>query len=221
MVTKNIGDSVTLTVNPRGAPTGTLYTVKFYKSGISTPVFIPTIGTYVFTKTNLQLSDAGTYYATSEYICNIDQTIRGPISSSTDTLIINQPTTKYRCTGAPDYQCAADPNGQYNSLEECQAVCKAPLPGTITVTNPPTGVIYRHGESRIIKWTSTNAGQTVKIVLLKANNVVVKTISYRTSNDGQMTWRVPYVASRTDYRIKIISTKNVRIFGISGKFTIK
>ena len=35
------------------------------------------------------------------------------------------PIKKYMCTGAPNYQCVEDPNGPYNSLEECQTACKA------------------------------------------------------------------------------------------------
>ncbi len=34
------------------------------------------------------------------------------------------PSTKYRCTGNPDYQCVVDPAGPYNSLAECQAACQ-------------------------------------------------------------------------------------------------
>jgi hypothetical protein len=39
------------------------------------------------------------------------------------------PQKKYRCTGTPNYQCVEDPNGPYNSLAECQTVCK-PAPQT-------------------------------------------------------------------------------------------
>lgn len=38
------------------------------------------------------------------------------------------PLKKYRCTGSPSYQCIEDPDGQYSSIEECQAACKAPTP---------------------------------------------------------------------------------------------
>ncbi len=37
-----------------------------------------------------------------------------------------QPTKKYKCTGAPDYKCVEDPNGEYDSLEKCQTACKPP-----------------------------------------------------------------------------------------------
>ena len=33
------------------------------------------------------------------------------------------PSKRYKCSGAPDYQCTEDPNGQYYSLAECQVAC--------------------------------------------------------------------------------------------------
>lgn len=38
------------------------------------------------------------------------------------------PTKKYACSGAPNYQCTEDPNGIYNSIEECQAACQETPP---------------------------------------------------------------------------------------------
>lgn len=46
------------------------------------------------------------------------------------------PTTKYRCTGSPNYECLADSTGPYNTLEECLSACKAPSGGGTTC---PTG----------------------------------------------------------------------------------
>ena len=44
--------------------------------------------------------------------------------------------TKYKCSGSPNYQCVADPNGQYNSLAECQAACK-PTPTKYKCSGSP------------------------------------------------------------------------------------
>ncbi len=38
------------------------------------------------------------------------------------------PPKYYSCTGKPDYRCIEDPNGIYQSIEDCQAACKAPTP---------------------------------------------------------------------------------------------
>lgn len=54
---------------------------------------------------------------------------------------------KYKCTGAPDYQCTEDPNGPYNSLQECQNACK-PTPQTkkfkvqtVGLPTKPSGIL--------------------------------------------------------------------------------
>lgn len=36
------------------------------------------------------------------------------------------PPKRYKCTGAPDYQCVEDPNGPYIGIDACLAVCKPP-----------------------------------------------------------------------------------------------
>lgn len=57
------------------------------------------------------------------------------------------PQKKYKCTGSPDFQCVEDPNGPYNSLTECQAVCK-PAPQikkfkvqTVGLPSKPSGIL--------------------------------------------------------------------------------
>lgn len=56
------------------------------------------------------------------------------------------PTTKYRCTGSPNYQCVTDPNGPYNSLAACQTACKVLQIKNFNIhiigtPNKPTGVL--------------------------------------------------------------------------------
>lgn len=161
----------------------------------------------------------GTYVVTVTVTDTVNNT-----ATATGTLVVNSqpPVTKYKCSGTPNYQCIEDPNGQYKTLAECQAVCKQPPPSTekIVVTNPTTGLIYRIGEPRVVRWTHTqNTGSNVKIELLKTGNLV-KTIASNTPNDDAFAWTVPNVNSGTDYQIKVTSTSNNQYFGISGKFTI-
>lgn len=47
------------------------------------------------------------------------------------------PQKKYRCTGAPTFQCVEDSNGTFNSIEECQAACKAPVTKKYRCTGAP------------------------------------------------------------------------------------
>ncbi len=96
-----------------------------------------------------------------------------------------------------------------------------PVIYSIKVTSPLAGVTYRAGDSRIIRWTSTdNVGTTVKVQLLRSGNVV-KTISNGTANDGSFSWIVPSVQRSSSYQIKITSMTNSSCSGTSGKFTIR
>ena len=93
---------------------------------------------------------------------------------------------------------------------------------SITVTAPTTGASWARGSSHAIKWLSTGSpGPNVKIQLLKSG-VVVKTITASVlTSAGTFTWKVPSTLSpATSYQIKIISTTNSKVFGISGKFSI-
>lgn len=54
----------------------------------------------------------------SEFNLDIDN-----ITISTGT----SPNTKYKCSGAPAFICTEDSAGIYNTIEECQSACKAPI----------------------------------------------------------------------------------------------
>jgi Ser-Thr-rich glycosyl-phosphatidyl-inositol-anchored membrane family len=93
---------------------------------------------------------------------------------------------------------------------------------SITVTSPTTGASWARGSAHAIKWSSTGSpGADVKIQLLKSG-VVVKTITTSVlTSAGTFTWKVPSTLSpATTYQIKIVSTTNSAVFGISGKFSI-
>lgn len=45
------------------------------------------------------------------------------------------PTTKYKCSGYPDYICSEDVNGTFNSLAECQAACNTAKRLSDTIIN--------------------------------------------------------------------------------------
>lgn len=55
----------------------------------------------------------------------------------TITLTPQEPTYKYRCTGAPNYDCVEDVDGEYDSLTACMQNCKAPSLPELTVNSDP------------------------------------------------------------------------------------
>ncbi len=93
---------------------------------------------------------------------------------------------------------------------------------SITVTAPTTGASWARGSSHAIMWSSTGSpGANVKIQLLKSG-VVLKTIAASVpTSAGTFTWKVPSTLSpATNYQIRITSTTNSKVFGLSGKFSI-
>jgi hypothetical protein len=120
------------------------------------------------------------------------------------------------CTGVGAYTSA----GTSQTLVETGPASS--VSSSITVTAPTTGASWARGSSHAIKWSSTGSpGADVKIQLLKSG-VVVKTITTSVlTSAGTFTWKVPSTLSpATSYQIKIVSTTNAKVFGISGKFSI-
>ena len=93
--------------------------------------------------------------------------------------------------------------------------------GTLKVTSPNGGQKWNTDKKYVVKWKKGNAGAFIKIQLLKSNKHY-KWISKKTKNDGKHPWKVPAsVATGSAYQIKIVSTKNKRVFDKSNKnFTI-
>ena len=93
--------------------------------------------------------------------------------------------------------------------------------GTLKVTSPNGGQKWKTGKKYAIKWAKGNGGTHVKIQLLKSNKHY-KWVSKKTKNDGKHPWKVPAsVATGSAYKIKIVSTKNKKVFDKSNKnFTI-
>jgi hypothetical protein len=91
--------------------------------------------------------------------------------------------------------------------------------GTLTVTSPNGGEIWKRGTTHPITWTSVGTvGSYVKIELLKSG-VVKGTIS--TANDGYYLWTIGTSHLGTDYKIRITSTSNSAITDSSdGNFAI-
>jgi hypothetical protein len=93
---------------------------------------------------------------------------------------------------------------------------------SISVTSPAGGASWARGSSHAITWSSTGSpGADVKIQLLKSG-AAVKTITKSVlTSAGTFTWKIPSTLSpATSYQIKIISTSNSKVFGISGNFSI-
>ena len=69
-------------------------------------------------------------YVGGDWPGNPDNTTQFPQYFYTDYVRVYQkgaPSTKYRCSGTPDFQCIEDVNGPFDSLAACQAACKVPI----------------------------------------------------------------------------------------------
>lgn len=79
---------------------------------------------------------------------------------------------------------------------------------SITLTSPNGNETWIRGTIQTIRWTATNnaAGGTVKIELLRSDNVV-GTITESTPNTGSYSWGIPATTNPgSDYKVKV--TKN-------------
>ena len=94
--------------------------------------------------------------------------------------------------------------------------------GTLKVTTPNGGQKRKTGKKYAIKWVKGNAGRTVKIQLLESGNYY-RWVVKETKNDGKYIWEIPTtIATGSAYKIKIVSTKNKRVFDSSNRnFKIK
>jgi len=98
----------------------------------------------------------------------------------------------------------------------------APLPAYVEVTSPNDGEILASGTVHSVAWTSFGGGGQLKIELYTASSQVL-TIVASTPDDGSYDWTVPAdILSGADYRIKITSTSDARVFDYSdGPFVIE
>lgn len=103
---------------------------------------------------------------------------RGRIDAKAAVDVNPEPTKKYRCTGSPDFQCVEDPNGNFNSIEECQAACKEtpPPPVLTTITISPASATVNVGKTvglkAVCKDQNGNVMTCPKLVWSSDNNIV-------------------------------------------------
>ena len=89
--------------------------------------------------------------------------------------------------------------------------------GALTLITSKDKQKWKSGEAYIIKWDNRNAGNYVKIQLLKSGKPY-KTIRVKTKNDGKHRWKIPSsVKSGSGYQIKITSTTKKTISDTSDK----
>lgn len=100
-------------------------------------------------------------------------------------------------------------------------------PATLTLDSPNGGQAWYAGSTQLIEWTySGQAGEKVKINLLKANKIVktlAKAASIGKGGKGSFKWAIPTTQTPgDDYKIKVISTTNSSCNDASDTvFTIK
>ena len=93
--------------------------------------------------------------------------------------------------------------------------------GNLKVKVPNGGESWAPGTKYTIKWKKGNAGNRVKIELLKSGKVY-ETIKSKTKNDGKLRWKVPSsMKASKKYTIRISSITDDSILDTSNKkFTI-
>jgi len=94
------------------------------------------------------------------------------------------------------------------------------LTPNINVTEPTSSSNYIKGEEIIVKWTSANAGNSLKVELFKGNSFNSTLLAYTLNDEVHLVQIPSSLLDGSNYRIKITSHKNA-VFGFSENFTIQ
>jgi DNA-binding beta-propeller fold protein YncE len=126
------------------------------------------------------------------------------------------PTT---LAGGSDYKVRVSCTSDTSVYGESGNFTIASSAGTINVTQPASGVVWKKSLAYSIKWTSTLSGN-VKIELYKGDSLAL-TIKTSAQDDGEYQWTVPVsLADGSDYSILITSVEKPAVSGRSASFTI-
>jgi hypothetical protein len=124
-----------------------------------------------------------------------------------------------RLSGGSDYKVRVSCASDTSVYGESGNFTIASSAGTITVTQPASGAVWKKSLAYYIRWTSTVSGN-VKIELYRGDNLV-STIKASAQNDGETQWTVPTsLADGSDYSILITSVETSGVSGRSANFTI-
>lgn len=107
-----------------------------------------------------------------------------------------------------------------NSFSSLFSINASASPGWINVYSPSSESIYYDGETILIRWTSFDIGNYVKIDLYRSESFYT-TISYNTSNTGYYSWLIPNGYSSSNYyKIRITSLMQSNEYDESSIFYI-
>ncbi len=109
-----------------------------------------------------------------------------------------------------------------NDLDIWRAISGEGGGSAFAIIAPNGGEKWKQGKKQKIKWEPGDAGENVKLELLR-NGTVVNTIKNATPNDGQMKWKVPNsLAPGNGYKVRATSKSNNAIKDSSdGSFKVK
>jgi hypothetical protein len=96
-------------------------------------------------------------------------------------------------------------------------------PPVITVSTPASGAAWDAGTSKFIFWNSSInvPGSFVAISLFDAEQEIMTIDAGTSRSSGSYLWKLPLtLRSDTAYRIKVMSTADTSVYGLSGNFTI-
>jgi hypothetical protein len=143
-----------------------------------------------------------------------------PITNGSYTWTIgNNLPNGYTIVPGSNFQVMVRYTSEINDLSNSSFTISDSVTPTITVTNPSSGVIWRHGEARQITWAKQGTMHDwVKIRLMQGSTKILG-ISDDTANDGQFSWTIPTSISTGNYYIRVKTIDNL-VEGNGPSFTI-
>ena len=91
---------------------------------------------------------------------------------------------------------------------------------TLTITAPTGATAWTAGTTQTIRWSSTNAGISVRVEYSVNNGSTWQTIAGSTNNDGSLGWSIPASTNSTRCKIRITSTAYSEVSDTSASFAI-
>jgi len=92
---------------------------------------------------------------------------------------------------------------------------------TLTITSPSVSNVWTAGTTQTIRWTSANAGTTVRVDYSTDGASTWQPITTSTSNDGTFSWSIPSTIDSARCKIRITSGTYLDTSGVSSMFTIE
>jgi hypothetical protein len=92
---------------------------------------------------------------------------------------------------------------------------------SLTITTPSGSTVWNAGTTQTVRWSSENAGTSVRVEYSTNGGSSWKTIATGTANDGALSWSIPAGIDSNRCKVRVTSAAHPGVSGVSSAFTVK